>query len=117
MAKIGVTFLNKGVWKEQQIISEQWVGESATTFPGNSNTGINIPGEDSGRVGYSYTWWTKQYSESGKEIHIFYAGGWGGQLIMVLPEVNTVVVFTGGNYLTKRPDFKIFEKYVIPAID
>jgi len=113
MVKIGMTFLKKGMWNGKQIISKQWVEKSATTFPGN--TKINIPGEDSGRVGYSYTWWTKHYSESGKEIHMFYAMGWGGQLIMVLPEVNTVVVFTGGNYVTSRPDFKIFEKYVIPA--
>jgi len=42
---------------------------------------------------------------------------WGGQLIMVLPELNTVVVFTGGNYVTKRPDFKILEEFVIPAFD
>jgi len=38
---------------------------------------------------------------------MYYAGGWGGQLIMVLPELNTVVVFTGGNYVTKRPDFNL----------
>jgi len=45
------------------------------------------------------------------------AQDWGGQFIMVLPELNTVVVFTGGNYVTKRPDFKILEEYVIPAYD
>lgn len=115
MAKFGLTFLNKGVWNGGRIISGEWVEKSATLYPGN--TRINIPGEDSGRVGYSYTWWTKQYSHSGKKINMYYAGGWGGQLIMVLPELNTVVVFTGGNYVTKRPDFKIFEKYVLPAID
>lgn len=42
---------------------------------------------------------------------------WVGQLIMVLPELHTVVVFTGCNYVTKRPDFKILEEYVIPAFD
>jgi len=46
---------------------------------------------------------------------MFYAGGWGGQHIMVLPELNTVVVFTGGNFVTKRPPFKILEKYILPA--
>jgi hypothetical protein len=35
---------------------------------------------------------------------------------MVLPEVNTVVVFTGGNYVSGKPPFKILEKYIIPAI-
>jgi CubicO group peptidase (beta-lactamase class C family) len=114
MAKIGVTFLNNGDWNGEQIVSGQWVEKSATPF--NANTGINVPGEASGRVGYSYTWWTKDYSISGKEIHMYTASGFGGQHIMVLPEVNTVVVFTCGNYLTKRPPFPILRKYLLPAL-
>lgn len=114
MAKFGATYLNKGAWNGKQIIPEQWVGKSAISFAGNQ--GINIPGEDSGRMGYSYSWWTKTYSHSGKRIHMYTASGFGGQHIMVLPEVNTVVIFTGGNYLTKRPPFKILKKYVIPAL-
>jgi CubicO group peptidase (beta-lactamase class C family) len=114
MLKFGVTFLYKGVWNGKRIISEQWVEKSARPFAGNQ--GINIPGEASGRMGYSYTWWTKDYSHGGKTIHLYTASGWGGQHIMVLPEVNTVVVFTSGNYVTKRPPFKILGKYIIPAI-
>ncbi|MBC8489892.1 MAG: serine hydrolase [Bacteroidetes bacterium] len=114
MVKIGVTFLNKGWWKGKQIISEQWVEKSANVFPGNHR--INIPGEPSGKMGYSYSWWTKTFSHSVGDIHMFSAGGWGGQHIMVFPEINTVVVFTGGNYLTYRPPFKIIKKYVLPAI-
>ncbi len=114
MVKFGVTFLNEGIWNRQQIISEQWVEKSATPFAGNH--GINVPGEPSGKLGYSYTWWTKEYSQSGKKIHMYTASGFGGQHIMVLPEVNTVVVFTGGNYLSKRPPFRILEKYILPAI-
>jgi len=48
---------------------------------------------------------------------MYTASGFGGQHIMVLPELNTVVVFTCGNYLTKRPPFKILKKYVIPAFE
>jgi CubicO group peptidase (beta-lactamase class C family) len=113
MVKFGVTFLNNGVWNGKKIISGQWVEKSATAFSGNH--GINVPGEP--RLGYSYSWWTKEYSHSDKKIHMYTALGFGGQYIMVLPELNTVVVFTGGNYLTKRPPFKILKKYVIPAID
>ncbi len=47
---------------------------------------------------------------------MFSAGGWGGQHIIVLPEVNTVVVFTGGNYVSKRPPFKILKDYILPAL-
>ncbi len=115
MMKFGVTFMDNGIWKGNQIISGQWVEKSAAPFAGNH--GINVPGEPSGRLGYSYTWWTKEYSGKAKRIHMFSASGFGGQHIIVLPEVNTVVVFTGGNFLSKRPPFKILEKYIIPAIN
>jgi CubicO group peptidase (beta-lactamase class C family) len=125
MAKIGVTFLNNGVWDRKQIISGQWVEESATPFAGNQ--GINVPGTDSRNVGYSYSWWTKQYPESGwqlsckssntvRGLYLYYAGGWGGQRIIVFPELNAVVVFTGGNYAYNVKTFNILEKYVIPAL-
>jgi CubicO group peptidase (beta-lactamase class C family) len=115
MLKIGVTFLNGGKWNGERIISEEWVNKSAIAYPGNQ--GINVPGEPSGREGYSYSWWTKEYRHRGQNIHMFSAGGWGGQHIFVLPEVNTVVVFTGGNYVTKRPPFRILEKQIIPGIN
>jgi CubicO group peptidase (beta-lactamase class C family) len=64
MAKIGVTFLNNGVWNGKQIISEQWVEKSATPFGGNK--GINIPGTDKKSNGYAYSWWTKTFSNNPK---------------------------------------------------
>lgn len=114
MLKFGVTFLNKGVWNGKQIIPRHWVEKSAVLYCDNS--GINIPEEPSGRLGYSYSWWTKTYSEAGKEINMYAASGWGGQHIMILPELNTVVVFTGGSYGTGRAPFRILERFIIPAI-
>lgn len=115
MGKVGLTYLNGGILNGDRIIAEEWVKKSAQPF--GRNHGINIPGEQSGRMGYSYSWWTKEYLESGKTIRMYTASGFGGQHIMILPEVNAVVVFTGGNYLTKRPTFKILKKYIIPAMD
>ena len=114
MVKIGVTFLNEGVWNGERIISEQWVEKSAIPF-GDSKA-IDVPGTAKKNVGYSYSWWTKQYSESGKEINVFYAGGWGGQNIVVFPELNAVTVTTGGTYASSTRIFTLLEKYIIPAI-
>lgn len=114
MVKFGAIYLNNGEWDDQRIISEEWVKKSRTNYRGNH--GINVPGEDSGRMGYTYSWWTKDYTESGRNIHMYTASGYGGQHIMVLPEVNSVVVFTGDNYLTRRPPFKILKKYLVPAL-
>jgi len=36
---------------------------------------------------------------------------------IVFPELNTIVIFTGGNYNSKTTNFKILEKYILPAIE
>jgi CubicO group peptidase (beta-lactamase class C family) len=46
----------------------------------------------------------------------YWARGFGGQNIYVLPEQDTVVVFTGGNYSTASPVPKILTDYVLPSI-
>jgi CubicO group peptidase (beta-lactamase class C family) len=124
MVKFGATFLNDGVWKGQQIVSEEWVDKSATPYPGPDNSWLNhflrpIPPSDGtwGQRGYSYSWWTHEFSDSGTKIHAYYASGWGGQAIIVLPEKQAVAVFTGGNYATMSPVIKILSRYVIPALD
>jgi len=115
MAKIGVTYLNNGIWNGKRIISEQWVEKSATQFAGNH--GIDVPGTDEKDVGYAYSWWTKTFSDSGKEINIYYAAGWGGQHIVVIPDSNAIVVTTGGAYTSTVKIFELLEKYIIPALN
>jgi len=113
MLKIGVSFLDNGLWNGERIVSEHWVRKSAGEYTGNH--GINIPGVASGRQGYSYSWWTKEYMHAGTKNRMYDAGGWGGQNIMVLPGLNMVVVFTGGNYTTKAKPHEILERFIIPA--
>lgn len=114
MVKIGVTYLNNGVWNGERIVSEQWVEKSAIPF--GNNKGIDVPGTDERNVGYSYSWWTKTFSDAGKEMDMFYALGWGGQSISISPDLNTVVVFTGGTYTSSTRTFSLLERYIIPAI-
>jgi CubicO group peptidase (beta-lactamase class C family) len=115
MLKIGTLYLNNGVWNDRQIISGDWVMKSSYAFPGNN--WINIPGVDSGWNGYAYSWWVDSFFKSFNKLDIFFAGGWGGQKIIVVPELDTVVVFTGGNYTSNEHVFKILHKYIIPAIE
>lgn len=114
MLKVGVTFLNHGHWKDQKVISEEWVSKSATEY---GNWGINVPGEPSGKMGYSYSWWTRTFRVNGNKVKMYTASGWGGQHIMVFPEIDMAVVFTGGNYLGQRPPFRILERFILPALN
>ncbi len=113
MVKIGAAFLNQGLWNGKRIVSEAWVNQSETPYPGNR--WVNNWDDHWGLKGYGYSWWTHTFVKSSKRIEMAYAAGWGGQYIMVIPALNTVVVFTGGNYGSYRPPFDMLKKYIIPA--
>lgn len=115
MLKIGVLFLNNGEWNGKQIISEEWVYNSAIPLPGS--IWMNNWDDHWGMRGYSYSWWTHSFVLKGIKTDMFYAAGWGGQYIMVIPDLYAVIVFTGGNYTSYRPPFDLFKKYILPAFN
>jgi CubicO group peptidase (beta-lactamase class C family) len=85
LARFGLLFLREGRWRNEQIVSSNWVHESTAS---HSNTGIDS--------GYGYMWWTGvnrglTANVSVKE-HSFYAAGWGGHRVFVLPYRKLVVV-------------------------
>ena len=106
MAKIGYLMLNKGIWKGKRILSAEWVERS---------TAATVHFDD--RDGYGYQWWTKKYVLGNHSVHLFTALGWGGQRIMVIPDLNAVVVFTAGNYESKDPGDEMMYRYILPSFD
>ena len=113
MLKFGVLYLNNGNWNGEQIISREWVEKSAAVY--KNNVGINLPIEDSGLNAYGYTWWLKEVNYQGGTVKMYRANGWGGQTIMIIPELDMVLVFTGGNWATYSNLFKILTDYILPA--
>jgi CubicO group peptidase (beta-lactamase class C family) len=82
MAKLGYLYLNNGLWQGKQIISPRWIAAAIKKH--------SSPPPDIYPVfGYGYQWWLTTPD-------IYYADGRGGQMILVVPEADTVVVFTGG---------------------
>lgn len=114
MVKIGAMMLNNGTWNGNRIVSEGWVGKCKASYANNQN--IKIPGEGQGRMGYSYTWWTKNVNVHGVDVSWYSANGWGGQKIIVLPELETVIVFTGANYTTKVEQDDLLDDYILAAM-
>ncbi len=115
MLKFGILYLQNGNWEGEQIITSEWVEKSATPY--RNNIRINLPIDDAGRNGYSYSWWTNEISTSKGKLKLFQAGGWGGQEIIVFPQENMVVVFTGGNYARKKHIYKMLKSFILPAIE
>ncbi len=86
MAKFGQLFLNDGSWNGEQIISKTWIEESTRRY------------HDADTWGYGYQWWNTSFIVGNKEFESFYADGFGGQYIFVLPELDVLVIFTGRAY-------------------
>jgi CubicO group peptidase (beta-lactamase class C family) len=77
-ARYGLLFLRKGRWKDQQLISEQWV--NAVHQPSTANKS------------YGLLWWTnEQNALKGLSKNIYYADGFGGNFIVIDNEHDLVI--------------------------
>lgn len=104
MLKIGITYLNNGVWQEEQVIPESWVNEC---FKQKKSTSAGD---------YSYYFWLRTIGG----VPYLSADGDGGNYINIFPEQNMVIVITQGNY-SKWPFYvnqvnDLMGKYIVPAI-
>ncbi len=108
MAKIGQLMLQEGVWDGRRVVSADWVRRSVTPA-------VSIPGTGVARE-YGYLW---RMEEIGG-VRAFLAAGWGGQYVVVLPELHLVYVQTGGRYQGERVpvDYRgIVADYILSAIE
>ena len=82
LAKIGYLYLHGGVWDVGRIISKDWIEQSLTPF---------IKATDG--FDYGYKWWLYPRKEAGK--YVWNGRGFGGQRLMIFPEEQMIVTFTG----------------------
>jgi CubicO group peptidase (beta-lactamase class C family)/outer membrane lipoprotein-sorting protein len=113
MAKIGQLYLQEGLWDNKRIVSSEWIHETftdAVQFPPTHQ--LQHFAES-----YGYQWWLGTYYT--KDAKAYMAAGFGGQFIVVLPEVEMVVVLTGGNWYDRSPfmayDF-VINDYILSAV-
>lgn len=87
-AKFSWLYLNDGEYEGDQIISPDWVHDSLRAYSENARDyGGSLSFRD---LGYGYGWWTARTGEH----HFSFAWGHGGQLIVLLDELDMVVVTT-----------------------
>lgn len=101
LAKIGYLYLHDGLWDGKQIVSNDWVKESLKPY---------IDAEEDFR--YGFKWWL--YPLNGK--FVWMARGFGGQKLMVFPEENLIVVFTGWEILKDPAPTKDLIDRLLPAM-
>jgi CubicO group peptidase (beta-lactamase class C family) len=85
LARFGLLYLRRGCWEGIEVVPPSWV--AASTRP-HSDLG-------QGR-GYGYLWWIASAHAAGDALSIdqslFYASGYGGQYVVVVPTLELVIV-------------------------
>ncbi len=90
LARLGLLYLNDGVWGEERILPEGWAAYVAT--PAADQPGPRANGDPN--PGYGAQWWL--YGESfGLPNGSYAARGNRGQYLMVIPERNVLIVRRG----------------------
>ena len=114
MAKFGLLYLNKGECNGKQIIPSDWVKASLQSYSENVNTAGIVSGRV-GRyfhdIGYGYQWWNATVGSH----HFNFAWGHGGQLIILLNDMDMIVVVTADPFYGKEKHFNSwkYEKSII----
>jgi len=124
LLKVGQVYLDGGVWQGKRIVSTAWVKQSTTPRIRISpeTTGLSAEAfQNSYSEGQDALAWHHNGLRAGERLYTAYAAtGNGGQLLYVVPELELVAVFTGGNYMQGgiwgRWANELIGGYIVPAI-
>ncbi len=93
LAKIAYLYLKKGIWQGRPIVTPEWVADSVSPKIAVDKSGVK----------YGLKWWLFPYGDGSKTA---WAGsGFGGQMPIILPEQDLVLVVTGWNILPEGLHF------------
>jgi len=112
MIKLGQLVLDKGEWNGRQIVSENWIAEATKE---HFNFNQRYWGE---LDGYGYLFWQRTLVSNGRPFPSVIALGYGGQYIVVIPDLYTVIAITSWFPEDKGWQFplKFIEQYLLPAL-
>lgn len=102
LLKIGQVFLDGGTWHGRRIVDSAWIALStavhAEITPATTGLSPDEFGNFYGVGKDGLAWHLGTLTSGGRAYPEFEASGNGGQLLIVVPDAQFVVVFTGGNY-------------------
>ncbi|MCR8659845.1 serine hydrolase domain-containing protein [Paenibacillus endoradicis] len=114
MLKFGLLYLHKGVWNNKVLIAEEMVQHS--TKPDIAV----VPPE---RGFYGWHWWCDSVSVTNmigdsitSDLHYYYARGFGGQFIIIVPTLDTVIVLTREQRKKGLSPLDFFRLHIAPML-
>ena len=113
MARLGYLYLRGGRLNGRQVLPADWIDLSTQNH--RSQTG---QWDEMVDVGYGFLWWTGEIQSHS----VFFASGYGGQWILVVPAIDMVVVSTTNAYSESRNFeqaeylIELMDLYILPSI-
>jgi CubicO group peptidase (beta-lactamase class C family) len=105
MLKFGQLYANGGRYEGRQLVPEEWIRASwrpTGSSPWNGH-------------GYGYLWWMRRWGGE----RAYFAWGYGGQFIVVVPRLDLVIVATSSLRERERGHtrrmWRFFDRYAVPA--
>lgn len=109
MAKLGLFYLNKGVWNKKRLLPASWIEEA--TSPHIYQRPDRTPAEnaeDEGAQGYGYQIWMSTHDS-------YRADGAYGQYVLVMPDKDVVIAITARVEATHQI-FELIWDHIYPSI-
>ena len=114
LAKLGLLFLNDGLWSQQEIVPSDWVTQAVEP---QFNWGDSFGPLDN--LDYGYLWWIAD--AAGYPVYL--AWGWGGQFVFCIPQLDLVIATAAdGEVSTARAEAQelgilgVIVNSLIPAV-
>ncbi len=113
MLKFGQLYEQEGLWKQARLISPDLLLRSVAPA---------IEAESPRRGRYGWHWWSDSYgtgstaNSPSSSFDYYYALGFGGQLIVVVPMLEIVAVVTSDKYKRGRSGADVFREHIAPLL-
>jgi CubicO group peptidase (beta-lactamase class C family) len=121
--KVGQVWLDGGKWRGRQIVPAAWIKESTDPHAHITPESTGRTPEDFNNFYFegwdAYAWHRAQLKVDGQQYRVWFGNGNGGQLLIVIPDLELAAAFTAGNYrqgLWHRLLYVITGEYFVPAI-
>jgi CubicO group peptidase (beta-lactamase class C family) len=102
LMKIGQVYLDGGVWNGRRIVDSVWVTRSTSPQVEVSPASTGLSKEEFPNYYFEshdgFAWHLYDVRVGQRTYREYESNGNGGQFVIVIPELELVVTFTGGNY-------------------